>query len=119
MEEVENNKDNINHFENNNYKTSSEYQNNNIISSEGNLKQIHSNENMSKFQKFKKIVYKYTGKMAFWKNKNKKNTNENKESKIEKAKKLEQKSLDRQIKIYANEKFTKEYGSGLGFNFFI
>ena len=49
----------------------------------------------------------------------KKNTNENKESKIEKAKKLEQKSLDRQIKIYANEKFTKEYGSGLGFNFFI
>ncbi len=117
MEEVQNNKDNINHFENNNANNSSENQNNNIISSEGNLKEIHSNENISKFQKFKKIVYKYTSKMAFWKNKKK--TNENKESKIDKEKKLEQKSLDRQIKIYANEKFTKEYGSGLGFNFFI
>ena len=123
MEEVQNKKDNNILFENNiqsinNTNNSNECQNI-IISSESNLKPSNSNKNISKFQKFKNIIYKYSGKMAFWKKKNKKTTIDNKESKIDNQKKLEQRSLDRQINIYANEKFTKEYGSGFGFNFFI
>ena len=95
MEEVQNKKDNNNLFENN-------------------IQSINNTNNSNECQN---IIYKYSGKMAFWKKKNKKTTIDNKESKIDNQKKLEQRSLDRQINIYANEKFIKEYG--FGFNCFI
>ena len=121
MEDVQIKESNINLFENNiqntnNSNTTNENQNNNI-SSQDNLKLNNSKKSISKFQKFKISIYEYASKMAFWKKKNKKNNTQNKESKIDKQKKLEQKSLDRQINIYANEKFIKEYG--FGFNCFI
>jgi len=105
-----NNNNNKNTLEDENSLTDNDLKNNKI------------KKNISKFQKFKNSFWLYANKIAFWKKiKNNKNINKKntQESKIDKQKRLEKRSLDRQIKIYANERFQKEFGNGLGFNFFI
>ena len=76
----------------------------------------------SNFIKLKTSMKKVFIGMAFWKkfykDKNITQNNNNKESKLEQLKKEEQKHFSREIDIYAHQKFSREFQTGLGFNFF-
>jgi hypothetical protein len=122
MQESPHKDSNINLYENkeyNNPNNTNEVDNQNSISTEDNLNKKLNKKQENKYQKFKTTLSKYVGKIAFWKKSKNKNNENKKENENQKQKKLVQKSLNRQLDIYANEQFKKGYGSGLGFNIFI
>ena len=100
-----------------------------IINIENNIIQTNlllQKKKTSNFIKLKTSMKKVFIGMAFWKKFYKKNNtnqnnnnNNNKESKLEKLKKEDKKHFNREINIYAHQKFKNEFNTGLGFNYFL
>ena len=113
--------------ENNNKETIINIENN-IIKTNFPLQNEKNKNKISKIIKLKSSMKNIFTAMIFWKKFYKKNNtnqnnnnynNNNKESKLEKLKKEDKKHFNREINIYAHQKFKNEFNNGLGFNYFL